>query len=109
MEIKDFVKPNLIKEDLKHIIGNSSSSNAEELYKKYIEIKFQPCYQLANAIVQIYSNLDSIQLMDNEFGDAISSCRLALEDYQQSSNTLDDKKEFCSYVEAGCNKSFYVG
>ena len=43
---------------------------------------------------------------DENDGDVIQACRSALQDYQQSAKTLNDKEDFCDWIEQGARKSF---
>ena len=102
-----YIKPILsLNEDIKYIVGNGSSTNPEELYRLYIESKFEVCYQFAIAIYQMYKHVSRADLYDENAGDVIQACRVALEDYQTSAKTLDDKQDFCSWVDQGARKSF---
>ena len=96
----------IFNEEMRHIVGSGSASTPEELYHLYIEAKFEPAYQYACAVYQLTKHLSAVALYDENDGDAIQACRLALQDWQQSAKTLNDKEDFCDWIEQGARKSF---
>lgn len=54
----------------------------------------------------MHQDLDYFKLQDHALGDVIVKCRLALEEYNKSTQSLDDMVDFCRCVDGSCYSIF---
>ena len=97
-------------EATKFIVGNKSSDNPEELIDLYIDSKFDGCYQFAVAIVSCYNQAklqNNRDMLENfsEIIPVVNAYQLSLEDYNKSTRSFDDRKDFIDWVEYNIKES----